>query len=288
MTAEIEVLQPGLFSTIQDLGRRGYLKYGVPLSGAMDLYAAKTANLLLQNAANDAVLEITQLGPKLKFGGRSQISITGADLSPKINGIPVTNNVGLDLGAGDVLSFGKRNYGCRAYVAIKGGFKGEKIMGSRSWYEGISEQSRLERGMNLSFDPVDSKLVPTNASLKTDTTYLEQQKVSVYPGPEFESLSQDQKEWLQKTILSVGKNNNRMAIQLEEGLKNDLKPIITGPVLPGTIQLTPSGTMIILMRDCQTTGGYPRILQVSEKGMNTLAQKVVGDIINFELKVYED
>lgn len=161
-------------------------------------------------------------------------------------------------------------------------------MGSRSWYEGVSRQAKLEKGMELPFEAVDAKQIHTYASLKTNTAYLEQQKIAVYPGPEFEYLNQDQKEWLQKASLCVGKNNNRMAIQLENDLHNDLAPIITGAVLPGTIQLTPSGKMIILMRDCQTTGGYPRILQVSEESMNVLAQKVVGNEIRFELVNYRD
>ena len=74
-----------------------------------------------------------------------------------------------------------------------------------------------------------------------------------------------------------------MAIQLKEVLTNKLSPIITGPVLPGTVQLTPSGKLIVLMRDCQTTGGYPRVLQLSEVGINSIAQKVVGDMLRFEL-----
>lgn len=159
-------------------------------------------------------------------------------------------------------------------------------MGSRSWYEGITQQSRLEKGTKLFFEPASGKEAHPNAALKPDATYFEQQRIQVYPGPEFEGLHPDQKERLRETAFSVGKSNNRMAIQLEEDLFNDLPPIITGPVLPGTIQLTPSGKMIILMRDCQTTGGYPRILQVSEGGMNILAQKVVGNTIRLKLIDY--
>src|SRR5680860_1641904 len=92
MKAEIEVLQPGLFSSIQDVGRNRFLKYGVPMSGVMDLYAAKMANLILQNKPDSAVLEITQMGPKLKFSDPVKIAIFGASLSPKINNLKIENN----------------------------------------------------------------------------------------------------------------------------------------------------------------------------------------------------
>lgn len=283
MSAEIEVLQPGLFSTIQDLGRTGYMKFGVPLSGAMDQYAAKTANLLLGNPANAAVLEITQMGPALKFNNACQISITGADLSPAVNKTAAKQNSVLQLAAGDVLSFGRRISGCRSYLAVKGGFQTEEVLGSRSWYEGVTTLPKLEKGIRLSFKPRMEERVENYASLKVKTAYLQEQTIKTFPGPEFEHLNPQQQKWLQETQLSIGRNNNRMAIQLEEELQNDLRPIITGPVVPGTIQLTPSGKMIVLMRDCQTTGGYPRILQVTSRGLNVLAQKVMGDSILFDI-----
>lgn len=283
MKAEIEVLQPGLFSTIQDFGRFGFLKYGVPLSGTMDNYASKIGNLILNNPVNSAVLEVTQMGPKLKFKANAKVVITGADLSPEINKISVSNNSIQFINPGDVLSFGKRKSGCRAYLSISGGFKTSENLGSKSWYEGISDLSKLTKGMKLVFDSTSFSNYPMHSSVKINSEYLLQKELPVFPGPEYRLLSGKEKELLAVTEFSIDQKNNRMAIQLQEKIKNSLSPIITGPVIPGTVQLTPSGNLIILMRDCQTTGGYPRIFQLSDRAMNILSQKVLGDIIFFQL-----
>ena len=108
--------------------------------------------------------------------------------------------------------------------------------------------------------------------------------IEVFPGPEFEILSEDQRSNLFQQEFTIDKNNNRMAIQLNEEVKNNLDSIITGPVIPGTVQLTPAGKLIVLMKDCQTTGGYPRVLHLSEKSLNIISQKLMGESVNFSLK----
>ncbi|HSI69873.1 MAG TPA: biotin-dependent carboxyltransferase family protein [Gillisia sp.] len=281
MKGRIEVLQPGLYSTIQDRGRFGFKKFGVPGSGAMDSYAATIANLLLQNNPDGAVLEITQMGPKLKFSSAVKIVITGANLSPRVNNSEIKNNKIYLMAAGDVLSFGKRELGGRSYLGIAGGFQTEEILKSRSWLKDITQYFRLEKGMKLDYNSVVQKGVETVSSVKIKSGYLNDNNLEVSTGPEFDQLSETEKENLFNTEFHIGRNNNRMGVQLEEKIENNLKPIITGPVVPGTVQFTPGGRLIILMRDCQTTGGYPRILQLSEFALNVLAQKVEGDTINF-------
>ena len=283
MQTEIEVLQPGLFSTIQDTGRTGFLKYGVPVSGVMDTYAAKVGNLMLRNPVDAAVLEMTQMGPKLQFSGPAKVVVSGGDLSAKINGVSVPCHTIELVKSGDILSFGRRSSGCRAYLAVQGGFKTEEALGSRSWYEGITASYKIEKGEKLSLNASEDEKAAVNANLKVDVDYLFGKGVRAFEGPEFGLLTKSQQDILQTSFFSIGRNNNRMAIQLEEVVQNQLAPILTGPVLPGTVQLTPSGRLIVLMRDCQTTGGYPRVLQVSEQGMNVLAQKVMGDKISFRL-----
>lgn len=283
MKAEIEVLHPGLYTSIQDAGRTGFRKFGVPVSGAMDLYASRTANLLLRNDEEDAVLEITQMGPKLKFTAPAKIAVSGADLSPQLNGKPISNNEVIIVEVGDELGFGKRQLGCRAYLAVSGGFLTEKALGSRSWYEDLTEDFRLEKGMKLAFEVNEKKKIETHSSLKFSGDYLLNEEIEVFPGPEFHRLSETQKLVLEESIFSVSKDNNRMAIQLQELLENDLDPILTGPVLPGTVQLTPGGKLIVLMRDGQTTGGYPRILQLTGEAVNSMSQKLQGDPIKFAL-----
>lgn len=282
MKAEIEVLQPGLFSNIQDSGRYGFMEYGVPVSGAMDSRALKMANLLLENAENAAVLEITQLGPKLAFSAETRISLTGADLSPVVNDQPVENNKAFKVYGGDILSFGKRMNGCRSYLGIKGGFRTEIVLGSRSWYEGLTEFSKLEKGMKIPYDASAVEDSENYSGIKTGE-YISSNQVETFKGPEFDKLSEEQIKRLIHSEFSLDRNNNRMGIQFQEIMENSLEPILTGPVLPGTVQLTPSGKLIALMKDGQTTGGYPRILQLSENGINILAQKVMGEKIRFKL-----
>ncbi len=283
MKAEIEVLQPGLFSTIQDVGRFGYMKYGVPVSGSMDTYSAKMVNLILQNSPDCAVMEVTQTGPKLKFSAPVEIVISGGNLSPKVNETEIKHNTIFRVQTGDVLSFGKRQFGCRSYLGISGGFQTEKILNSRSWYEGITKNSHLVKGMKLGYHSIVGSINNTYSSIKPESSYIRNQGIVVAKGPEFEKMPDTLKEEIFLQEFSVSKNYNRMAIQLEENFKNSMEPITTGPVVQGTVQLTPGGKIIILMRDCQTTGGYPRILQVMEQGMNSLAQKLKGDRISFRL-----
>ncbi len=281
MKAEIEVLQPGLFSTIQDLGRFGYQKYGVPQSGVMDKYATRVCNLILGNEANSPVMEITMQGPQLKFNASTAICISGADLSPTLNGNAVNCNQILEIQEGDVLKFGRRRTGFRAYIGISGGFKTEFVMGSCSWYEGLTNEFRLAKGMKISYDSQNLSHEKSNASLKTDEKYLDENDIEVFQGAEFSYLLKEKEIILFNSEYTISETSNRMAVQMKEPFVNELEPIITGPVLPGSVQLTPSGKIIILARDCQTTGGYPRILQLSEKGLQVLSQKVPGEKISF-------
>lgn len=281
MIAEIEVLRPGLFSTIQDEGRFGFLNFGVPMSGPMDIYAARLGNLILNNSHDAPVLEITQTGPSLQFHGDANIVIIGGNLTPMINGSEIKNGKIYFLKKGDILNFGKRLLGSRAYIAIRGGFICEKVLGSCSWYEGLTRHFKFERGMKLYFNPELQIEVSSTSGVKYDDSYLSQSIVPVYPGPEFHLLPAKLQGELWEKSFVVDSSSNRMALQLKEKFENTLKGIITGPVIPGTVQLTPSGKLIILMRDCQTTGGYPRVLQVSREGLNILAQKISGDNVNF-------
>src|SRR5690606_35113395 len=143
MIAEIEVIQPGLFSTIQDSGRFGFRDFGVPVSGPMDSYASRLGNLILHNNPESSVLEITQIGPRLKFNAQANIVITGADFSVEINTMKTKNNRIINVMAGDVLNFGKRLCGARAYLSIQGGFISDEVLGSCSWYEGLTPHFRL-------------------------------------------------------------------------------------------------------------------------------------------------
>jgi len=279
----IKVLKPGLFSTIQDNGRFGYGAFGVPKSGAMDLYSAELANTLLGNTGTDAVLEITMTGPRLKFETESYIVICGADISPSINGNVIKNNKIYKVLKGYTLEFGKLKSGLRAYVAVKGGFNSDKVLGSRSFYNPITKSNMIEHLDRLDINQSAIKFEASNTFSKLKLVDYSYPVINVFKGPEFERLSDIQKAELISSEFQVSSLYNRMAYQLLPIIKNNLEPILTGPVLPGTVQLTPSGKLIVLMRDCQTTGGYPRVLQLTEAAINLLSQKRERDKIKFKI-----
>lgn len=279
----VEVLKAGLYDSIQDLGRFGYQQFGVPISGAMDQYSAKLANAILGNKSHDAVLEFTFIGPKLKFHIDTVICLTGMECQAKINGQPIENNTYVVVKREAVLSFGQRVFGCRGYLAVLGGFQTEQVMKSRSFYKNITDQQRLKTGDFLKLLDLPIQIKHSNATIKTPKAHFEEVELEVFKSIEFHTLSQDQQDQLLSNEFTISKDSNRMAYQVTETIENHLEPIITSPVLPGTIQITPSGQLMLLMRDCQTTGGYPRIFQLSEMAMNRLSQKIPGQKFRFKV-----
>lgn len=279
----IEVLKSGIYDTIQDLGRFGVQGLGVPHSGVMDVYSAKRANHIMGNPESSPLLEITITGPKLKFHSNTEIVLSGADISPNLNSEPIGLHKQYTIKKGDVLSFGRLNSGCRCYLAVKGGFKSEYILNSYSMFAPITAASRLKKGDVLDLPLLDIISVPeSNASILRNASNFDTKIIEVYKGMEFNLLPIEMKKQLFSMDFTISSNSNRMAYQFNELLENSLESIITSFVLPGSVQLTPSGQLLILMRDCQTTGGYPRILQVSESSINILAQKTFGEKIKFK------
>lgn len=279
----IKVIKPGFYSTIQDSGRFGFQNHGVPYAGVMDTYAFALANMLLGNDKNAAVMEVTMTGPTLQFVNETIICISGADMSPTLNGSPIVNNKTIYVPKNALLAFGDLKSGFRTYLAVAGGFKTEIILNSRSMFKGVTEQYVIGKGDVLPIQHPVEVLLNKNASIRFNNKYLQLDTIEVFKGPEFDKLSKKEQECLLTQRYSISKDYNRMAYQLEEPLKNNLESIITSLVLPGSVQLTPSGRLMILMRDCQTTGGYPRVLQLKESAMNIMAQKFMGNKICFKL-----
>ena len=278
----IKIIDPGLYSSIQDNGRLNYQKYGVPISGCMDLKASFFANALINNSKNAALIEATQLGPKILFKASTYISITGANMNPFINNKEVSMNKAININNGDILSLKNSNNGLRSYIAIKDGIKSNLILGSRSYFKGISSKFKLEKGDVFKINLIKKKL-NLNSKNNFKYNYDNDKTILVFRGPEFKYLSQKQKAFLCNKDFTISNENNRMAYKLKEKFKNQLKSIITSPVLPGTIQLTPGGEIIILMKDCQVTGGYPRIFQLNEMSFDLIAQKKTNDKIKFKI-----
>ncbi len=277
----LKVNKSGFFTSVQDLGRFGFRHMGVPVSGAMDQASASLANAMLENEENAAVLEITMTGPLLEFEKATWIAISGANLSPQLNGKDIENHSVHKVNAGDTLAFGKHIDGLRGYLAVKNGFQTPSILNSRSFYSPITEQDHLLARAEVPYDEVMEFEPKVTHIIRGDIDKFKTLNVS--PGPEFDVLSGEQKELLFKNKFTIAKENNRMAYQLEESIGEHTHAMLTSATLPGTVQVTPGGKLIILMRDGQTTGGYPRILQLTEEAIDRLAQKTFGDTISIKL-----
>jgi biotin-dependent carboxylase-like uncharacterized protein len=247
----------------------------------MDQISVHKANSLLENDVSASVLEITMTGPTLIFEEDTFIVLAGANMSATLNNLPIQNYKVYQVDVGDILSYGKLENGFRAYMAIKDGFKVTSILGSRSFYKPITIENRILDGDVIPYEP--TKLFqPKISELKIDS-FLDENILEVYRAPEFDLLNDKQLEALFANDFTVSKENNRMAYQIKEPIMGHSTNMLTSGTLPGTVQLTPSGKLIILMMDGQTTGGYPRIIQLSDKAISILAQKREGDRVAFKL-----
>lgn len=279
----LKVIADGVYASIQDLGRFGYANVGVPIAGVMDHDSAKLANLILHNSKDDAVVEITLGGSSFQFLKETVICICGADLNAIINDKKVLCNHPVKVKKESVLIFKNPNYGVRAYLAVKGGFLNKKVLGSRSFLKEVTKSYVLRKDDEILYS--ESEVVDNQSfsCVKVNQEHFLNTKVAVYKGPEFTVLSKTQKRQLENIEFTISKDNSRMGYRLEETIENDLDPILTSAVMPGTVQLTPSGKLIVLMRDCQVTGGYPRVLQLTDNAFNILAQKTTYDTFKFKI-----
>jgi biotin-dependent carboxylase-like uncharacterized protein len=280
----LKVLKSGFFNTIQDKGRFGFAAMGIPVSGAMDSYSSDIANSILNNSLEDAVIEITFGSCKFQFLCDTFICVSGGDFSLKINEQPIGLNKKISVSKNDILSFGNLNFGARCYLAVSGGIKSEVKLNSRSFYKGITKNTILQNGMGI---PISQRIkgeFMSNSSIKINEVHFKSEEIKCYKGPEFDLLRSDQQKELIEKLYSISKDANRMGYQLNETIANNLPSILTSAVMPGTVQLTPSGNLIILMKDCQVTGGYLRVLQLSEAAINCIAQKSSNSQFQFVLE----
>ncbi len=286
----IKVIKGGMLTTVQDLGRTGYRKDGIIVSGAMDSLALEIGNLLLGNEPGEAALECTLLGPKLLFQADHLIAITGGDLSPMLDGKPVKMWSPLFITKGTVLSFGAAVKGCRSYLTVLGGFDLPKVLGSYATYLkagfGGHQGRALKTDDELSFK---KKYIPTGVSFNWSADLklypdLDDHQIRVIRGPEYELFDDHSKEALFKDIFVITKEADRMGYRLEGPPLATTEPyeMLSSAVSFGTLQVTPNGSAILLMADHQTTGGYPRALQVIMVDLTKLAQMKSGQQIRFK------
>lgn len=294
----ITVLKPGLLSTFQDLGRFGYQHLGVPACGAMDGNALRLANLLAGNDPGCAALEITLVGPRLRFEQPACFAIAGADLGATLNGEPAALHRPLVARAGDELAWTARVRGARCYLAVHGGFALDTVMGSdstylRSGFGGLQGRAlakgdhitlrRPLRGQSLQ-DLVDMLwqqriYLPAGLSARPDAA------VRIMPGAQWNDFSAASRQALVEAIWRIGAQSDRMGYRLEGPplALSSPRQLLSEAIAFGAIQVPAGGAPIVLMADRQTTGGYPKIAQVATVDLPVLAQKAPGDAVSFEL-----
>jgi len=287
----ISIIKAGLLSTVQDLGRWGFQRQGVPLSGAMDRLALRLGHVLLGNDESAAAIECTWTGPSIRFDQDQLISITGANLLPKLNGKEIAMWKPIYVPKDAVLSFGKADSeGCRAYICFYGGLDVPLVLGSRSTYlsgkmGGLNGQA-LVKGDQISFLKAFESVSSTFNWSMDSSLYpnLASRKIRIIAGPHTARLEKDSLSDLFKQSFEISNSSDRMGYRLKSKMLHlkDKRELLSSGVCFGTIQLPADGQPIILMADHGTTGGYPIIGQVASIDIPLLAQLKPGEHIQFE------
>jgi len=302
----VTVLQPGLLTTVQDVGRWGHQHLGVSVAGPMDDVAHRLANSLSGNGPHAATLEATWLGPKLRVEQDTRIAVTGADLHVTLDGADVPLGVPLRCGRGSVLCFGERRGGARAYVAFEGGIETPRVLGSRATHlpsglggiggRQLTAGDRLplgDPGPDAARHAVDPAAVRSGVNTPAAAAETASQRVRsaggarlrVLPGPQLAESGPSTLEALQRARYTVSPKSNRMGYRLEGGApmpgvsRGDM---ISESTFVGGVQLPPSGDPILLMADRQTSGGYPQVAVVITADLPLAGQLGPGDWIEFE------
>jgi biotin-dependent carboxylase-like uncharacterized protein len=286
--AKIHIRQPGMLTTIQDLGRWGFGKFGMPVAGAMDAYAVRVGNLLLGNDENAPALEMTLLGPILSFENDVDFVITGGNLQPHLNHQPIPLWTIQHAKSGDTLSFAGVVTGCRAYLAVAGGFDIPKVMGSSSTYLqgklGGYEGRALKPGDTLTTVPRPQLNVYERLTVPNDSLPNYRDTVRVILGPQDDAFTPEGIATFLSSEYRITPDADRMGYRLD-GPKIEHKTsadIISDGIALGAIQVPTHGTPIIMLADHQTTGGYTKIANVISVDMPSVAQKKPGDTLRFE------
>ncbi|NHN30589.1 5-oxoprolinase subunit C family protein [Paenibacillus agricola] len=307
----IQIILAGLLTTIQDKGRFGFQQQGVIVSGAMDSFAFRVANLLVGNDEGAAALEVTLIGPKLRFERDALISICGGQLAPVVDGEPLPLWRPVYVQAGRSLEFGACQAGARAYMAVAGGFDVPLVLGSRSTYLraglGGYEGRALQAGdelplgqpsslaiayMHMLCHAKESKTNPlpfgaANWSIGHEIrpAYSKEPTIRIVPGREYAHFTEESRQALVAARFPVSSQSDRMGYRLEGAILNlaEVCEPISEAVSFGTVQVPAGGNPIILMADHQTIGGYPKIAQIATVDLPLLAQLKPGEAVRFRM-----
>jgi allophanate hydrolase subunit 2 len=280
-TLTLECIRPGGGAFLVDGGRPGRRALGIPAGGAADQSAHRTANRLLHRPPNSVCLETTLLGGEWMLSGKGQLTITGAEMDWRLNGQLTDYYTTIYLDGDYLLTGGRARAGCRSYLGIRGKWNLPRRLGSVE--AGLPGQERPKPGWKTIITAT------TEADFELDLDLNQHrpqglQRFPVLPGPEWHLLPQVWKSWLTTAIFSVSPDSGRQAIRLLSPgppAPLDGQDMISSPVLPGTVQLTPSGP-ILLGPAAQTIGGYPRVLVLeNQTSLNVAYQLLPGEFLSF-------
>ncbi len=295
----LEILKPGLVTTVQDLGREGYYHLGIPMSGAMDRYALTAANLLVGNPAGAAGFEAVFMGPEIRFHSDALVAVTGAQLPPKVDGVEQPNWTAFKVRGGQVLSFGTLKSGARAYIAVSGGIDVPVVLGSRSTYMlgglGGHEGRALRAGDKLALGPAgslsrDGAVVPE--SLRDH--HGGERRLRVVEGLYIHRITMAAAEAFFSDAWKVAPEADRIGYRFKGGRPLDFVPrqppfgagsdpsnIVDSCYPYGSIQV-PSGTEpIVLHRDAVSGGGYFMLGTVISADMDLIGQLQPHQTVRF-------
>lgn len=288
------VLSGGVLTTVQDLGRKGFQKFGIGESGAMDRKSLVLANELVGNRKEAACLETTLCGPEIEFSSDCVFAVTGAESEVLLDGKAVPLNRAVKASAGSVLKCGFAEKGLRSYIAFRGGILCVPFFGSRS----TNVKSRtgglggagLYEGAQLAFGTdflTEKKRLEEKSVEKNALTFLPEgfAEVEVVPGAQRDFFSDEVFKKFTGQVYTVSPESDRMGIRFSgESLNCGKTDIISDAVPFGAVQITSAGLPVVMAGDRQTTGGYAKIACVTKDGMCTLAQAVPGTKVRFVLK----
>ncbi|HET6551549.1 MAG TPA: biotin-dependent carboxyltransferase family protein [Solirubrobacter sp.] len=288
----IEVVKPGLSTTVQDAGREGYYNLGIPPSGALDGFSLTAANLLVGNDAGLAGLECAYLGPELRFGQDAVVAVAGAEMTPRVDGEERPLWEAFDVPAGGVLSFAHLRGGARTYVAVAGGIDVPEVLGSRSTYAlgslgGFSGRA-LAAGDSLPVGSVAGS--PSSAAVPEELrpAFAAELEVRVVMGLYDHLLTEDGRRTFLETVWTLTPTADRVGFRykgekldlLEReqpfGAGSDPSNIVDAPYPIGSIQVPGGVEPIVLHRDAVSGGGYAMIATVISADMDTVAQSAPG------------
>ena len=277
----INVEKAGFYTTIQDTGRRGFRHLGIPVSGPMDRSAFRLANALLPNKNDDTVLECTFVGPQLKIGVELAFVVTGATVELWLDQEPIVLHKVYKAKAGSILKMGKVLKGIRSYIRFSKALQLPSILGSRSFFYPLTSEKTLKTGDVLTFQGQENSVGKANAQLRANLNYLDESQLEVSPGLDWAMLPKRSQETVLTETHEVI-SHNRMGYRLSTSVRFQASSLLSQLVLPGMVQLTPGGELLIATADCQVTGGYLQALQLNPKALATLAQKAEGSRLTFE------